>query len=267
MADMLRRIKQWLRPLIKSILAPFAKNRVYSVKYGDVDMRVKVGVALLGRRRTSTPEERFLSGLDLKGKTVYDVGSHVGIMAIFFARSVGPTGKVIAFEPNPESFLRANENLKLNGVENARVLNTGIGGKQESRSLVYSRFDAGVGSMDAGIQSEVLRQGRAVSACVPVDTLDHCIRANGLPVPDLIKLDVEGMECEALQGMAETIKSAKPSLFIEIHGADLQRKTENSRRVMEFVRALGYAIVHVESGQTVQEHNCHIAAEGHLYCK
>lgn len=91
------KIKYVLRSLIKSVLTPITNDYIYIIKYGGIEVTVKGGLEFLSVSHHSTPEERFLSNLHLQGKTIYDLGSHIGILTIFFAKSSGKTGKVICF--------------------------------------------------------------------------------------------------------------------------------------------------------------------------
>ena len=88
-----------------------------------------------------------------------------------------------------------------------------------------------------------------------------------LPKPDFIKMDVEGMEYNALLGMAETISKYKPSMCIEIHGADKESKIENVQRIVKFLDSHGYSIYHVESERAVTNNNAQTAKWGHIFCR
>lgn len=267
MTEIKYNIKCTLEDLIKSVLTSITKNYLYTMKYGGIKIKTKGGSGFLGIRHRFTAEERFLSNLDLKDKTIYDIGSHIGILTIFFAKSSGKTGKVIAFEPNPENYIKIQENVKLNNLDNVQILNIGIGDKQETKTLVFIPYDPAKGSMKKNIQSDILKKRGSKSLQVEVDTLDSCLEANKLPKPDFIKIDVEGMEYSALIGMAETISKYKPSLYIEIHVIDKERKIENIQRIIKFLDLYRYSIYHIESEQWVTDHNAQIAMDGHIFCK
>lgn len=158
-------------------------------------------------------------------------------------------------------------NVELNGLDNVEILNIGIGDKRETKTLVVRCYNSATGSMEKNIQSHILKEIWSKSLQVEVDTLDRCIEANKLPKPDFIKIDIEGMEHNALLGMAETISKYKPSMYIEIHGADKESKIENVQRIVRFLDLYGYSIYHVESEQAVTNNNAQIIKEGHIFCK
>jgi len=261
------KIKYVLIGLMKSVLTPIAKNYIHTTNFGGVAVKLKGDLGFLRIKHRFTPEERFLSNLNLKSKTLYDIGSHIGIFTIFFAKTSGKTGKVIAFEPNPDTYIKIKKNVELNGLDNVQILNVGIGDKQEIKTLVVRRNMPGTGSMEKNIQLHMLKERKAKSLQVKVYTLDGCIEANKLPKPDFIKIDIEGMEYNALLGMAETISKYKPSIYIEIHGTDKESKIENIQRIVKFLVLRGYFIYHVESEKVVTNNNAQIAKEGHIHCK
>ena len=99
-----------------------------------------------------------------------------------------------------------------------------------------------------------------------MDTLDNQIITNNLPKPDFVKIDVEGLEMDVLDGMRGITKNCKPKLSIEIHDINVQSKIENVQRIVEFLIAREYSIYHIESGKMITSSNAQIAIAGHLYC-
>lgn len=253
--------------LAKSVLAPIIRNYTYTIEYGGIDVKLRGGLRFLGFIRRTEAEEHFLSNLDLNGKTIYDIGSHIGIWTIFFAKSSAKAGQVIAFEPNPETYAKLRTNVDLNGINNVKILAIGIGDRQVKKTLVVRHHNSGTGTMDEKMQAHILKERGSRSLQVDVDTLDGCIEAYNLPKPDFIKIDIEGMEYYALLGMSETISKFNPKLFIEIHGADKNRKIDNIRRIVEYLDIHGYSVYHVESEQTITNENAQIANEGHIFCE
>lgn len=236
------------------------------ITYGGIKIKIKGDLGFLHRVHHITLEEHFLSSLDLRGKIIYDIGGYIGILATFFAISAGKTGKVIVFEPNPENYKRIKENIELNGLKNVQMLNIGIGEKRETKKLVFMRYNSATGSMEKNIQLNILKEERAKSIQVEVYTLDNCIEVNKLPKPDFIKIDIEGMEYNALMGMSATISKCKPHMYIEIHGANEVSKIENIQKIVKFLILHGYSIYHVESKHSIAIDNAKVAKSGHIFC-
>ncbi len=208
-------------------------------------------------RGTRTKEEMFWRDLLLGGKVVYDVGAFHGILALFFA-SRG--ARVIAYEPNERNHARLIENIRLNRLTSVAVRKLGLGAQPGWGVLRFSAAMMGGGSLDA-------RALAALSQHVEITTLDEDILLHTLPAPDLIKIDIEGWELEALQGARATLDAHHPALFLEMHGETMGEKKRKAREIVAFLIGAGYRnIRHVETGVAIEPGMEAQAAEGHLYC-
>jgi FkbM family methyltransferase len=197
-------------------------------------------------------EKRCLGELDLDGKTVFDIGGFRGTHALFFARRVGESGRVITFEPHPENCAEILAELARSGVSNVELRSTAIGCRNEMLEFAYPD-DRGLGSAHPGIKARLFRDEQAQPVTIEVQTLDSEIAAGQLPEPDFVKIDVEGMELDVLHGMRDTASRRKPALFVEIHGVDAPDEEANARRVIGWLIECGYRITHVSSGQPIPD--------------
>lgn len=258
-----------LKHTIGSLINPLLSNCVYEMKYGSIKFKRKGGLDFLKRFVQGTnPEAAFLTSLDLKGKTIYDIGGHIGLMTIVFAKATGPTGKVIVFEPNEGSYSKIIEHIRLNQVDNVKLLKLGIGDvKSKEQVLIVRQNSSATGSLDEKIQSQIIKEGNFKRLKIEVDTLDNVINTYSLPKPDFIKIDIEGMEYQALMGMSQTIYNYAPQFHIEIHGADELSKIENISRIVELFLSHGYSIWHIETQQNITLSNYSAAKSGHIFCK
>lgn len=256
-----------LRRLISFGLKPLFRHHVYTLRQGLAQgYKIKGGLGFLKPYREPTAEERFLMNLRLEGKTVYDVGGYVGITAMFFSRAVGETGRVITFEPNPTNAEAIRQNLALNQLCNVEVIEIGLGAAPETKTLVYDPDDTAAGSMNRQIQARLLAaHHRQIE--IAVQALDDYVATNNPAAPDLVKIDVEGLECDVLRGMQKILRAPKPHLFIELHGDGEQQKRANVQNVCTLLHACQYAIHHVETNQAIALTDLHNIQEGHLYCK
>lgn len=206
----------------------------------------------------ATKEELFWRGLDLTGFVVYDVGAFHGILTLFFASRCA---QVISYEPNEANHGRLVENIGLNKLTNVTVRKLGVGAKPGSGTLRYDPAMAGGGTLNPDAAA-------AVSQPVEITTLDQDIASHGLPAPDLIKIDIEGWELEALRGARETLAASRPALFLEMHGETMREKRGKAGEIVAFLVDAGYDnILHVESGAAITPSSSDPAAEGHLYCQ
>jgi FkbM family methyltransferase len=236
----------------------------YTCRHGLIKgMRRRGGLGFLPAflADTETAETRFLASLPLQGKVVYDVGAFVGLLTLFFARQAK---QVIAYEPNPPSYARALENIALNHLGNVQVRNFAVGSEPAVLTLAYDPLMPGAASGADAVRTQVEQTAsQTVSTAVGVVRLDEDIRDAGLPAPDLIKIDVEGMELAVLQG-AGGVLNAHPALYIEMHGSDIANKRANARAVLEFLWSRGYRkILNVEAGTLTNPEN--VDRPSHLY--
>lgn len=260
-----------LKKAVISTLQNFFANRVYTVRHGLAKgLKRRGGLGFIPFPRGLEPSRRevaFLERLEFTAQTVYDIGGWEGIFTLFFARRIGTTGRLVTFEPNPRNYARIVENVRLNGFMNADVRRLAVGAKPGRASLVFPTDETARGSLVGDIQEQIQQEKNIAAIEVDVDTIDHQI-ALGLPEPDFVKIDVEGFERDTLEGMARLIARRRPKLYIEVHGANMQRKLENATLVVEYLWRAGYQIHHVESASTLDHpSSIRFAIEGHLYCQ
>ena len=201
---------------------------------------------------------------------VYDVGGDQGLFTLFFASRVGDTGWVVVFEPNEISLQRIRRNVRINQFSNVTIIPRGLAENQARRQFKYPTGEPALGSVFGGIDDirhEELQDENMVHCEIEVNALDNEITQGSLPVPDFIKLDVEGMEYPALKGMINTLRQHRPRLYIEIHGDSYSSKLANVENVVAFLDDLRYRMLHVESGNNIDKSNAKLAYEGHLYCE
>ena len=158
------------------------------------------------------PVQRQFSKWIHEGSVLYDVGAHIGFFSLAAAR-LG--ARVIAFEADPENVDRLNSHLMRNEMT-ARV--TIVAAAVWSASNPKLPFRRGLPRSQGGVTTStnkpVLASGPVIE--VAAVTIDSFVAAGG-PVPDVIKVDVEGGEIEVLKGAAATVQSKRPNLILEIH--------------------------------------------------
>jgi FkbM family methyltransferase len=249
---------------IIAFLSKRCDGLTYTCRHGLIKgMRRRGGLGFLPGLLVSaeTAETRFLESLPLQDKVIYDVGAFVGLLTLFFARQAK---QVIAYEPNPPSYARALENVALNSLNNVVLRNVAVGNQPAILTLAYDPLMPGAASGDAAVRGQIeVTANHTVSASVRVVRLDDDMLEAGLPAPDFIKIDVEGMELAVLEGAAGML-SAHPALYIELHGSDIDNKNANARAVVEFLWEHGYRrILDVETARFTNPK--HVDRSSHLY--
>jgi FkbM family methyltransferase len=146
------------------------------------------------------------------GDTFYDVGANIGYFTLIAARLVGPSGKVVAVEPQPEAVRRLRHNLELNGFDHVTIVEAAIGDEEGESPLVVSPE----GILEwAALEPSPPRELPSIR--VRTTTLDRL--RTGLPAPRLVKLDVEGAEGRAVAGMRELLRHDRPAVVCEVHAS------------------------------------------------
>ena len=148
---------------------------------------------------------------------VYDIGAHLGSIALGAARLVGANGRVVAFDGDPANILRLQENSARNRLESSlQVVYAAVWSHTATQGISFRRARAGTsqGGVEDGGHRPVLADGEIIH--VPAITLDDFVAAGG-PPPQLIKIDVEGGECEVLRGAENLFRTQRPFLVVEVH--------------------------------------------------
>lgn len=259
-------LKHRLIASISNLLNDFT----YTQRHGLVQgMKRKGGLgflpSFLTKHTDATPELSFMSMLNLKDAVVYDIGAFEGILTLFFSRQAK---QVVAYEPIPASYRRLLENVRLNNIGNITVRNLAVSDHEGSITITYDLLMRGSASGDSEASRQILDTSRRrKSVKVDMVSLDVDIPRSGLPAPDFIKIDIEGMELPALQGMQQTLSRHFPTLYLEMHGVTMKDKEKNASKILHFLRQHGYtSILHVESGRMIPGSNSSLAREGHLFC-
>jgi FkbM family methyltransferase len=142
------------------------------------------------------------------GDVVVDGGSNIGFFALFAARLVGGNGRVFAFEPDPQSFLLLKRNVERNGLIGTVQL------EEKALTDANGSFEFSV-SVQEPMLSSLVTRADVDTQLVRVQgvSLDDYFVANGVKRADVIKLDLEGAEPQALDGMSSLLASARLLIF------------------------------------------------------
>lgn len=192
-----------------------------------------------------TSERKFLNALlsTLQpGDVVFDIGSNIGQFTLPLANAVGKSGEVIAFEPEGHSYEQLLENMEVNGLTNVRAFRKALGEKSGEGRL----FLGGVS------MSSLVRPYGPPSGSEVVDVVqgDEFRKAENLPVPRAVKIDVEGYEYFVLRGLQATL--AEPGcelLCCEIH-PDVLPPQIKVEALVELVKSFGFSRIEMHPRKT-----------------
>jgi FkbM family methyltransferase len=147
---------------------------------------------------------------------VFDVGANIGLFSLFLART-RPDLNVHAFEPDATTFACLEKSVQANHLGKLRLHHFGLGEIDEILDLHHHQKNDGGHSL---IPTDEMQPEGAQK--VQVKNLDLCLERGELPVPQAIKIDVEGFELSCLKGMLSTIQKYKPALMVECLNKNLR---------------------------------------------
>ncbi|MGY5151490.1 MAG: FkbM family methyltransferase [Candidatus Nitrosopumilus sp. bin_6a] len=137
-----------------------------------------------------------------KGDVVVDIGANIGYYTIMFAKLVGNSGKVFAFEPDPTNYELLKKNIEINGFTNVILEQKALSDNPEKMMLSLNNENT------AGHHLDFKNENSINSIEVDVLSLDDYFSDKNIEI-NFIKMDVEGAESNVIKGMSNTLKTSK----------------------------------------------------------
>ena len=184
------------------------------------------------------------------GSTFYDVGANLGFMTLVGARIVGPAGRIISIEPEPENVAAIEANAAVNGIDTITVIAAAAAADTGPVELIGVRDTLWTRLAEVG--EHPLERERLT---VPGVRLDDLVYEQGLAPPDVVKIDVEGGELQVLAGMARLLRDQRPTIIAEMHGKNLA--------CCKLLWEAGYRIVNLDGPEPPEQagDNAHLLAQ------
>jgi FkbM family methyltransferase len=169
------------------------------------------------------------------GAVVYDIGANVGVFSVHLARWAGASGWLYAVEPSPTCVYFLRSNLAATRLSNFTILPIAV--SNQPGELVFSvNYGSSLVGAASGDSTPIDKPGHRIG--VDGDALDAVIQRFHLRRPDFLKLDVEGAEVEAVEGMMGTLRASRPGLLIELHGRTAARATLQTLAELDYRYAI-----------------------------
>ncbi len=181
------------------------------------------------RYKSEAPSIRFLLESPLEGGTLVDVGANVGVFAYYLSRLAGPSGKVYAFEAQPELGPHLEALASSFRLDNLHIVNRGLSSQPGMLRMQRSKAGSGQASFHHGA-------GGGLEAIeIPVTTLDAFFADTPHEPIRFIKCDVEGHELEVFRGAERILREDAPVLLFECHDEQARQG-----ELFGFLAGLGY---------------------------
>lgn len=146
------------------------------------------------------------------GEFILDAGANCGMFTVLAGRAVGPSGKIVAVESDPKNFQKLRRNVIVNGLNNVITV----------QKALWSTNDKILKTDGVGVMARVGASGTQKVRSTTVDSLSSDFGVTF----DKMKIDVEGAECEALQGAQASLQKCR-RLALEVEGEDHLREVRH----------------------------------------
>lgn len=178
-----------------------------------IELRPRVG-DLFGFYEIMLRRDYLAGGQTLRpGATVVDIGANIGCFSVLAAQAVGPAGRVIAVEPEPNCYRQLVRNIELNALTNVVPVEAAVGAN-DGRMVLHSDPNSLFSSMFDSVNG---RNIRGTDRDVRVLALQGLLDAHGITHCDYLKLDCEGAEHEILAAMSQPTAARIDQITLEIH--------------------------------------------------
>jgi FkbM family methyltransferase len=171
------------------------------------------------------------------GAVFFDVGAHIGYDSIKASVIVGDRGRVVAFEPNPNTLLQLRSNIEASEARNVVVQPIACTDTETTLTLFDSTLggNSGASSLSRENAGPVTR-----SYTVRGRPIDDVVMELGVQRLDVLKADVEGAELIVLRGASKTLQRFHPKLVLEVVPRQLANMGASVDELEAFVRSVGY---------------------------
>jgi FkbM family methyltransferase len=174
----------------------------------------------------------------------WDIGANVGYFTLVAATALNQRGRIVAFEPGKNAFARLTENLALNAYRNIRTFPVAVTDR-EGEAVLHLAGDIA----DSSASLYPAAQAQAGQEVCRTVALDQFLRTEGLPPPDLIKLDAEGAELAVLQGAPRLLADSPPLWLMEMEEKNLRAAGTSKAAVAQCLAGYGYRAAHLTKGR------------------
>jgi len=224
------------RVVWKAHRAVWRLTRSNRLQVAGHDMQLDPGDSLAIAKGWYEPDETAWYAEHVRpGQFVVEAGANIGFFSLQLARLVGPTGKVLSFEPDPDLNAILRRNVDANGYGD-RVVVRQAAVADEPGELTFFRAVKNTGD------NRLFTHGTdAGSFPVTAVTLDDELAGVDRRV-DLLKMDIQGAEPLALRGMAQTLRTRPPRrIMMEFWPHGIVGMNGDPRETVQQLLDLGYS--------------------------
>lgn len=185
-------------------------------------------------------ETAFIKKYVKKNMCVVDIGANIGYYSVLMSKLVGPRGSVLSFEASPRNYELLKKNIRDNKCENTSTFNLAISNEYGAIDFIETRSYFGQSHI---AKSEECNKISRDKKSIEIETLrlDDFFHKNPYPSPSLIKMDIEGAEGLAFQGMQELINNCEDiAIIFELTPKSLKEYGTDPSVMLLQLREMGF---------------------------
>src|ERR1700680_2207455 len=181
-----------------------------------------------------------LKGLVKPSSVVLDIGANIGIHTMLLAKLVGPSGRVLSFEPTDYAVQKLRRNIDLNSrlAERVTLFHCFLAAKDggDVPDSIYSSWPL---TESEGLHNKHLGLAMPTNAA-PSRSIDGILAELDGPSVQLVKIDVDGFECEVLRGATALLRDSRPIFMMELSPYVLEEHGSSLEELLSFFVPTGH---------------------------
>jgi FkbM family methyltransferase len=228
------------RVLTRALLHPRVRHyRLFSSAY--------VQLYVFGKRLTERRELATLRTLIVPGMVIADVGANAGFYTLEMSSLVGPTGRILAFEPDPFNFSLLRTRVNKAGVNNVDTFQMALGEAAGHATLYSSAYNRADNRLHPS-HDEAHVETTQVEVC----RLDDLVQSHRTRAIDALKIDVQGAEAQVLRGAGAALANGLRWIWIEFSPAHLKPAGTDPPQFLALLQSLRMQILEVNDAGALQ---------------
>ena len=226
----IRRILSFAAPFMKTEFVEIEGHKIFLDPLDSLDLSI-AGVY-------EPFETELVKKTIKKGDIVLDIGANIGYYTLLFAKLVGPSGKVYAFEPDPINFALLSKNVRVNGYTNVKLENKAVSDKTSKAKLYLS---------DSSAADHVIFDDNKDRRSIDIETtsLDDYFKDFDGRI-DFLKMDIQGAEGGAVKGSINLFQSNISKIFTEYYPYGLSSFGVEPKEFLDLLINAGFKIYNMD---------------------
>lgn len=246
-----KKLRKFVIPILKKLnLGNIYIKHHYTGSKFKVDAFIHKGYWYHGKNREKSLMDFFTTFIK-EGDTVFELGAHIGYISLYYSKLVGANGKVYVFEPGANNLDYTRTNIENSKIKNIELVEKAVSDANGTATFYLENITGQSNSLvkDYRVTKKIEAKtfvGLEKNA-VQVETirLDDFVKQRNINRIDFIKIDIEGAEYMAIQGMPYILDQLKPAMMIEV--------SENHEALFTLLKQKGYVVIDEEHNRVTEQ--------------